>query len=301
MKLLSFASSEGISYGVQTEQGIVDVKASAKAAGLSYSKDIEEVISKGEEGKQEIEAILESSPIFIPEEEIQYAPVVQKSGKIICVGANYKAHAEESNFPIPEYPIYFAKFANSLAGHGEEIVLPDFVDQGDYEVELVAVIGERTHQVSQEQALEKVFGYATGNDLSARKEQFRSGQWLYGKAIDGFAPIGPYLVTADKVADPQNLTLSCWVNGERRQHANTKDMIFPIAEIISDLSQIMTLEPGDLIYTGTPEGVILGMKEKQWLKAGDEIACEVEGLGRLENRLVKVLSKEKKNVAEPSL
>lgn len=301
MKLLSFITSEGISYGVKTEQGVLDVKASAQAASLSYSKDIEELIHKGEEGKQEIEAILAASPIFISEEEIQYAPVVQNTGKIICVGANYKAHAEEANFAVPEYPIYFAKFANSLAGHQEEVVLPDFVNQGDYEVELVAVIGERTHQVSKEEALEKVYGYATGNDLSARKEQFRSNQWMYGKAIDGFAPIGPYLVTADEVADPQNLTLSCWVNGERRQHANTKDMIFPIAEIISDLSQIMTLEPGDLIYTGTPEGVILGMEEKVWLKAGDEIICEVEGIGRLENRLVKVKSKKQKNVEPVSL
>lgn len=294
MKLLSFTTSKGLSYGVNTDQGVVDVKATAKAAGLPVSETIQELISKGEAGRQEIEAVLSASAVIVPEGEYRYAPAVQNPGKIICVGANYKAHAEEANFSVPEYPIYFAKFANSLAAHEEEVVLPEFVDQGDYEVELVAVIGEQAHQVTQEQALDKVYGYATGNDLSARAQQFRTNQWMFGKAIDGFAPIGPYLVTAEEVPDPQNLTLSCWVNGERRQHANTKDMIFPLAEIISDLSQIMTLEPGDVIFTGTPEGVILGMEEPVWLKAGDEIVCEVEGLGRLENRLVGVKSREEK-------
>lgn len=297
MKLLSFITSNGLSYGVKTDQGVVDIKATAETAGLPVSKNIEELIAKGEAGRQELEAVLLASAVVVPEEEFRYAPVVQNPGKIICVGANYKAHAEEANFSVPEYPIYFAKFANSLAAHEEEVVLPEFVDQGDYEVELVAVIGETAHQVTQEEALSKVYGYATGNDLSARSQQFRSNQWMFGKAIDGFAPMGPYLVTAEEVADPQNLTLSCWVNGEVRQQANTKDMIFPIAEIISDLSQIMTLEPGDVIYTGTPEGVILGMKEPVWLKAGDEVVCEVEGLGRLENRLVGVKSRKEETVS----
>ncbi|MGI2328649.1 fumarylacetoacetate hydrolase family protein [Planococcus sp. YIM B11945] len=288
MKLVSFYSTNGLSYGVKTKDGLVDVQATAAKAGVPVSKDVEEVIAKGKEGLREVESVLSYAPVVVPEEEILYAPPVQNPGKIICVGANYRAHAKEADFPIPEFPIYFAKFANSLAAHEEEVVLPEFVDQGDYEVELVVVIGQKTHQVSPFEALERVFGYATGNDLSARKEQFRSNQWMFGKAIDGFAPLGPHLVTADEVPDPQNLTLKCWVNGELRQHANTKDMIFSVATIISDLSQIMTLEPGDVIYTGTPEGVILGMEHKEWLKNGDEIVCEVEGLGRLENRLVKV-------------
>lgn len=295
MKFLSFYSAGKLKYGVKTENGVVDVLATAAQAGLPISSSIEEVIDKGERGLKEVEAVLSKVPVLVSEEEINYAPVVQSPGKIICVGANYRAHAEEANFSVPDFPIYFAKFANSLAAHQEEVVLPEFVDQGDYEVELVAVIGKKTHQVSPEEALSKVFGYATGNDLSARKEQFRSNQWLFGKAIDGFAPLGPDLVTADEVPDPQNLNLKCWVNGELRQNANTKDMIFSVATIISDLSQIMTLEPGDVIYTGTPEGVILGMDPKVWLKNGDEIACEVEGLGRLENRLVNVKSLETVN------
>ncbi|MCS0543053.1 fumarylacetoacetate hydrolase family protein, partial [Aeromonas veronii] len=147
------------------------------------------------------------------------------------------------------------------------------------------VMGKQAKNISQEEALDYVFGYATGNDISARDLQTRTNQWTYGKAIDQFAPIGPYLVTAEEVSNPQNLELKCWVNGELRQNSNTELMIFSIAEMISDLSQTMTLEPGDVIFTGTPEGVILGMKEKIWLKPGDEMVCEVEGLGKLVNRI----------------
>ncbi|MGH3386835.1 MAG: fumarylacetoacetate hydrolase family protein, partial [Nocardioidaceae bacterium] len=214
------------------------------------------------------------------------APAVPDPGKIICVGANYRKHAQEAGLPIPEHPIYFAKYNNSLVGHAADVVLPAVTEQGDYEVELVAVIGRPAHRVGTADALDYLFGYATGNDLSARELQMRSSQWTYGKAIDGFAPLGPYLVTADEVPDPQQLALRCWVNDELRQESNTADMIFSVAELVSDLSQIMTLEPGDVIYTGTPEGVILGMQEPSWLQVGDEVACEVEGLGRLVTYLV---------------
>ncbi len=188
--------------------------------------------------------------------------------------------------PVPEQPIYFAKYANSLAGSGEDVAIPSATRKTDYEIELVVVIGRPARNVPTEQALDHVFGYATGNDLSARDLQMRSSQWMYGKAIDGFAPLGPYVVTTDEVPDPQILDLRCWVNGELRQSSNTKDMVFGVAELVSDLSQIMTLEPGDVIYTGTPEGVILGMAEQVWLQAGDEVVCEIENLGRLVTRLV---------------
>jgi 2-keto-4-pentenoate hydratase/2-oxohepta-3-ene-1,7-dioic acid hydratase in catechol pathway len=204
---------------------------------------------------------------------------------VICVGANYRKHAIESGLSIPEEPIYFAKYANSLSGHREVIPVPKMAVEVDYEVELVAVMGKPAKNVSVESALDYVFGYAAGNDLSVRELQFRSHQWLYGKAIDGFAPLGPYIVTADEVPNPQNLNLKCWVNGELRQDSNTEDMIFSTAKLISDLSQIMTLQPGDVIYTGTPEGVIMGMEEKNWLQPGDEIVCEIEGLGSLVNKL----------------
>ena len=188
--------------------------------------------------------------------------------------------------PVPEQPIYFAKYPNSLSGSGADVAIPAATSKADYEVELVVVMGRPGRKVTPEQALDHVFGYATGNDLSARELQVRTSQWMYGKAIDGFAPLGPYVVTTDEVPDPQVLDLRCWVNGDLRQSSNTKDMVFGVAELVSDLSQVMTLEPGDVIYTGTPEGVILGMAEQVWLQPGDEVVCEIENLGRLVTRLV---------------
>ncbi|WP_409304857.1 fumarylacetoacetate hydrolase family protein [Peribacillus sp. SCS-155] len=281
MKLLSFYDSNEIKLGVKTEGGIVDVQSAAEKAGIPAPNTILEVITQGPEALASLKEIVAASKDPVPEEQVKYAPPIHNPGKIICVGANYRKHAEESGLPIPEYPVYFSKFINSLAGNRQNVEVPSFAQQVDYEVELVVVIGKPAKRVSPEQALDFVFGYAAGNDLSVRELQFRSNQWLYGKSLDGFAPLGPYIVTSDEVSNPQNLQLKCWVNGELRQDSNTADMIFPVARLISDLSQIMTLEPGDIIYTGTPEGVILGMQEKNWLKPGDEVVCEVEGLGRL--------------------
>lgn len=285
MKFVSFQSADGVKLGVVTDKGIVDVRAVAEKAGLNTPSTIEEVIASGETAINQIQQVLSQSNEFIDETEITYAPAIQKPGKIICAGANYLAHVAESNINVPEFPIYFPKYQSSLAAHNEAIVPPSISKQIDYEVELVAVIGKQAKNISQEEALDYVFGYSVGNDLSARELQFRGLQWMYGKAIDKFAPIGPYLVTADEITDPQDLNIKCWVNEDLRQSSNTKHMIFPIAEMISDLSKIMTLEPGDVLFTGTPEGVILGREDKVWLKAGDEIVCEVEGVGRLVNRL----------------
>ena len=285
MKFVSFQSADGVKLGVVTDKGIVDVRAVAEKAGLNTPSTIEEVIALGETAINQIQQVLSQSNEFIDETEITYAPAIQKPGKIICAGANYLAHVAESNINVPEFPIYFPKYQSSLAAHNEAIVPPSISKQIDYEVELVAVIGKQAKNISQEEALDYVFGYSVGNDLSARELQFRGLQWMYGKAIDKFAPIGPYLVTADEITDPQDLNIKCWVNEDLRQSSNTKHMIFPIAEMISDLSKIMTLEPGDVLFTGTPEGVILGREDKVWLKAGDEIVCEVEGVGRLVNRL----------------
>lgn len=285
LKFVSFQSVDGVKLGIATEKGVIDVRKAAETAGIDAPITIDEVIAAGENGLNQLQQVLAKTEEFLAEAEIQYAPAVQSPGKIICSGANYRAHVEESNLNIPEFPIYFPKYQNSLAAHNEAITPPSVTQQVDYEVELVAVIGKKAKNVSQEEALDYVFGYTVGNDLSARELQFRGLQWMYGKAIDKFAPVGPYLVTADEIPDPQNLDLKCWVNGDLRQSSNTQHMIFPIAEMISDLSKIMTLEPGDVLFTGTPEGVILGREEKIWLKAGDEIVCEVAGVGRLVNRL----------------
>lgn len=285
MKLFSFKTSDGIKLGIKSDKGMVNVEATAAKTGIAAPLTIDEVMASGQKGTEQLKNLCSQEAVFIEESGISFVPAVQNPEKIICIGANYRAHVEEANLDIPEYPIYFPKYRNSLAAHGEEIIPPADTEQVDYEVELAVVIGEQAKNITEEDALNYVFGYAIGNDLSARDLQFRSIQWLYGKAIDQFAPIGPYLVTADEVPDPQHLDIKCWVNGELRQSSNTKQMIFPVAQIISDLSKVMTLEVGDVIFTGTPEGVILGMDEKNWLKPGDEVVCEIEGLGRLVNRL----------------
>ena len=197
--------------------------------------------------------------VVIDEEDLEWGPCVTRPHKIICVGLNYRKHADETNAPYPEVPILFNKFDNTLTGHQSEIAIPAVTNELDYEVELGIVIGKKTKNVSKEEALSHVFGYCTVNDLSARDLQMRTHQWLLGKTCDDFSPAGPYLVTADEVGDPNNLSLKTYVNDEVRQDSNTSDMIFSCAEIVSYISQHMTLAPGDLILTGTPEGVVFGL------------------------------------------
>lgn len=287
MKMLSFHATDGLRLGIRTDAGVVDVRRAAEATGRSAPASVREAIAGGADALRRLEDLLAENAVEpLAESGVRFAPAVPDPDKIICVGANYLRHAKEAGIPVPEVPIYFPKYENSLSAHRDEVVLPDVTQRGDYEVELVAVIGRETRNVDPGTALDHVFGYATGNDLSARELQQRSSQWMYGKAIDGFAPLGPYVVTADEVPDPQALDLRCWVNDELRQDSNTRDMIFPVADLVADLSRIMTLKPGDLIYTGTPEGVALGMAEPRWLQVGDEVACEVQGLGRLVSYLV---------------
>ena len=290
MRILSFHAPDGdVRLGVETERGVVDVRAAAEAAGLPAPVTARALIAGGEASRAQLDRVLASAggtPHTVAAEGLRHAPVVADPDKVICVGANYRKHSEEAGLPVPDEPIYFAKYRNGLSGHGDDVAIPAVTKKVDYEVELVAVIGRPARRVGVANALDHVFGYATGNDLSARELQMRTSQWMYGKAIDGFAPLGPYLVTADEVPDPQDLELRTWVNGELRQESNTKDMVFSVAELVSDLSQIMTLEPGDLIYTGTPEGVILGMKDQTWLQGGDQVVCEVGGLGRRMTNLV---------------
>ena len=216
----------------------------------------------------------------------KYLPPIPNPGKILCIGLNYRKHAEETGAAIPTTPVLFSKFLNTVAAPDEDVPLTDAATQYDYEVELAVVMGETTKRASAADALNSVFGYATANDLSARDLQNRTSQWLLGKTMDKFMPIGPYLVTADEVGDPQKLAIRTWLNGELRQNSNTDDMIFPVAELITYISRHFTLEPGDVIITGTPEGVILGMAEKRWMTPGDVVEVEVEGLGKLRNRMV---------------
>ncbi|MFC4012429.1 fumarylacetoacetate hydrolase family protein [Nonomuraea purpurea] len=209
------------------------------------------------------------------------APIA-RPGKIVCIGLNYSDHAAESGQDVPAEPVVFMKAANTMVGPDDEVLVPRGSVKTDWEVELAIVIGKRARYLeSREEALGVIAGYAISNDVSEREFQLeRGGQWDKGKSCETFNPIGPWLVTADEVGDPQNLPLRLWVNGELRQDGDTKNMIFDVAEVVRYLSQFMVLEPGDVINTGTPAGVAMGMPGQPYLRAGDMMELEIEGLGR---------------------
>ena len=208
---------------------------------------------------------------------------IDRPGKIICVGLNYRDHAEEQGTDLPTAPLLFAKWGNTLIGPGEPIAIPPIVTKCDYEAELGVVIGARVRDVSAENALEAVAGYICVNDVSARDLQFADGQWTRGKSPDTFCPVGPALVPRDQIADPQTLGIRAILNGETVQESTTGNMVFGVAEIIEYVTRTITLEPGDLIATGTPAGVGAFRKPPLFMKPGDEITIEIDGIGSLTN------------------
>jgi 2-keto-4-pentenoate hydratase/2-oxohepta-3-ene-1,7-dioic acid hydratase in catechol pathway len=293
LTLLTFREGGTDRLGVKTERGILDVARAGQLLGMYAPSTLDDLLQQ-EDGPS-VQAVVEAAatnaaaaPAFRAEDDLEYGPLVRRPDKIVCVGLNYRKHAEEVGAAIPAYPVLFNKFNASLNNHLGTVTLPvDLATQFDYEVELVIVMGRTASRVGEADALAYVAGYATGNDFTARDLQNgRGGQWMVGKALDGFAPIGPYLVTADQV-DPDNLTIECRVNGETRQSSTTADFIFNTRQMVSYISQYFTLVPGDLIFTGTPAGVIQGLPpaRRQWLKPGDELACSVRGLGELVFRL----------------
>ena len=208
---------------------------------------------------------------------------IDRPGKIICVGLNYRDHAEEQGVDLPTAPLLFAKWNNTLIGPGEPIVIPPIVTKTDYEAELGVVVGSQVSRVSAENALEAVAGYICVNDVSARDLQFADGQWSRGKSPDTYCPVGPHLVPREEISDPQNLAIRATLNGETMQDSTTANMVFGVAEIIAYVTQTITLEPGDLIATGTPAGVGAFRDPKVFMQPGDEITIEIEGLGSLTN------------------
>lgn len=293
MKLVTIRKPGGETPGIVTERGIIDV-VEAKTV-LNDSLDFELPASAADfflnaldylPALRKLVDMSVSEPFLYKEEDLELGPVVPSPGKIICIGLNYRQHAIEAKLALSSTPVLFSKFQNAVAAHGDDVPLPDNATQYDYEAELVVVMGKRASFVSEADALDYVLGYCNGNDVSARDLQTRTSQWLLGKTLDKFMPIGPYLITADDIPDPQNLQIRSWLNGELRQDSNTSDMVFSVREIISYISQYFPLESGDIIATGTPEGVILGKENPQWMKPGDMVTVEVEGLGKLENRMV---------------
>jgi 2-keto-4-pentenoate hydratase/2-oxohepta-3-ene-1,7-dioic acid hydratase in catechol pathway len=208
---------------------------------------------------------------------------ISRPGKIVCVGLNYLDHAQEGGMDLPKAPLLFAKWPNTLIGDGETIVLPPESKEVDYEAELGVVIGTTAKRVSEADALDHVEGYICLNDVSARDMQFGDGQWTRGKSLDTFCPVGPRLVPREEIADPQQLGIRCVLNGETMQDSTTSQMIFSVAEIIAYVTQVITLQPGDLIATGTPAGVGVFKDPKVLLKDGDEVSIEIDGLGTLTN------------------
>jgi 2-keto-4-pentenoate hydratase/2-oxohepta-3-ene-1,7-dioic acid hydratase in catechol pathway len=283
----------GYGLGIRTERGILDVAAAEQEFRENAPTTIDAVF-KGEGDVNGLKRLLDKASAsaaaarhFIAVDKAAFGPCVTNPEKIVCIGLNYRRHAAETGNPVPKQPILFNKFNTALNYHGGSInVTEEDAQRFDYEAELVIVLGRQARNVSEADAASYIFGYCTGNDFTARDLQSRSSQWMLGKSLDGAAPMGPWLVTAD-LADGDNLKIECRVNGEVRQSSNTSDMVFNCAQLISYISKYMTLKPGDIIFTGTPEGVIAGYpKDKQvWLKAGDKITTSIEKLGELEFKL----------------
>lgn len=288
MRLVNFWLDSGLRAGAVRGDDVYDLLTIHEATtSTDWEPTPEAVIAHGTAGLPVIARLLAHAD-SVPQArrhrtQVRLGPCVAGPSKIICIGLNYRRHAEEAGMPVPEAPLLFSKFANTLTGDRAVVNIPPVTTQTDYEVELAVVIGRQATAVNQASAREYVLGFATANDLTARDLQFRTSQWLLGKSLDGFLPIGPELVTTDEVPNPQALRLRTWVNGELRQDSSTSDMIFSIDEIVAYVSRHMTLIPGDVILTGTPPGVISGMPEKPWLRDGDLVSVEIEGLGRLSN------------------
>jgi 2-keto-4-pentenoate hydratase/2-oxohepta-3-ene-1,7-dioic acid hydratase in catechol pathway len=279
--------------GIRTPRGIIDVAAAANALGITQAPLTVEDVIAGRGETDTLQKIAEGAPASAIRNEatVEYGPLVANPPKILCVGLNYSAHIAESGSKTPEFPDLFNKFNTSLNRHHGTVNVSGLpATQFDYESELVFIMGKTARNVAESDALAYVYGYTTGNDFSARDLQMRVSQWMTGKTPDDFAPLGPWLVAASQIPDPQALQVQTFVNDETapRQDANTSQMIFSCARIIAYASSFMTLQPGDVIFTGTPSGVILGMpKDNQvWLKAGDRIRTVISMLGELDFQLV---------------
>ena len=294
MRLVTYDSQRKWRSGITVENKIVDAAIAAKAANIHV--DADEISNRmiiqlsPDEQEQLAQAArelarLENQDSYLME-NVYLGPPIPDPDKIICLGLNYLSHAQEAGFKAPEVPILFAKFRNALTGPTGPICLPGLSEEIDYEGELAVVIGRQCKDIPEENALEYVAGYMAFHDVSARDLQFRSGQWLSGKALDTFAPCGPALVI-NEISDPQTLNIVTRLNGQTLQQSNTQHMIFSVARTISYISQLMTLEPGDIIATGTPEGVGFKRTPPIFLKGGDVVEVEIEKIGTLRNPVVR--------------
>jgi len=274
MKLLRFGEAGKEKPGVETVDGRwLD----CSAFGGDWSEDF-----LGNDGISRLAAWLEENSTTCPEvsKETRLGPPLQRPSKLICVGLNYSLHAKESGMEVPTQPILFMKATSSICGPFDPIIIPKGSEATDWEVELAVVIGRKATYVSEEEAMDYVAGYVLHNDVSERDFQLRhGGQWVKGKSADNFAPLGPYLVTKDEIANPHNLRLWLKLNGKMLQDSSTSDLVFNVPQLVSYISQYMSLLPGDIISTGTPAGVGMGFKPPVYLKEGDVVELGIDGLG----------------------
>ena len=284
MKLVTYTTGAGARLGALLGDGVVDL---AEASAGRLPSDMISYLGAGEPAMQLARQLLEGTAAVRPLSEATLLAPVPRPSKIIAIGLNYMDHCREQGHEPPKSPVIFAKFSSAVIGPGATIRWdPALTGQVDYEVELAVVIGRPTRRVSRAEALDAVAGYTICNDVSARDLQFGDGQWVRGKSLDTFCPMGPWLVTRDEVPDPQDLAIRCTLNGEVMQDSTTAEMIFGVAELIEFSSRAFTLLPGDVIITGTPHGVGVFRDPPVFLKDGDEVAVEIEGMGRLSNPCV---------------
>ena len=286
MKLVTFVKDGAYQPGAMVERDGREAIVDLLAVDASLPASIRALLEAGPAALQRAAAAADTADDVLDMADVKLAAPVPNPDKILCIGLNYADHAAESGQPLPDYPIVFSKYSNTVIGSGDAVVLPKVTDQVDYEAELGFVIGKRARYVPEADALDYVAGYLNVNDVSARDYQTRTSQWTMGKSFDTFAPMGPALVTADEVPDPHDLAIRLWIGDETLQESNTQQLIFDVPRLIADLSEVMTLEPGDIVSTGTPPGVGAARTPQRFLRAGDTVNIEIEKLGVLSNPVV---------------
>ncbi|WP_080873365.1 fumarylacetoacetate hydrolase family protein [Oceanobacillus timonensis] len=294
MKLVAYQKEKDENYrvGVVTDSDTVaDVETLSKQFGeKTLPADPTAFYTQGEEHIEALRKIFSKAEGYetLSLQDVHLGMPLGKAKKVICIGKNYQEHVHEMKSDIPDYPVLFAKFDNAIIGPEDAIFYPSITEKLDYEVELTVVIGKTASKVKKEDAFDYIAGYTLANDTSARDMQKRTPQWLQGKSLDHTTPVGPWVVTKEEVDNPHALNIRSYVNGEVRQSSNTEHLIFDIPFLMNFISEIMTLEPGDIILTGTPHGVGMAMEPSGLLQAGDNVTLEVEGIGTMENQVKKV-------------
>ena len=279
MKIIRYRDKSGpVKLCAVKGNGVVDLNESFPA----LSDNTIDLISQWGKFRPEVERIVADSAANLALADVHLLAPVARPGKVMAIGLNYADHIRETGQKMPPHQIWFTKAVTSINGPFDPIELPIASAQVDYEAELVVIVGKRCKHVPKESAADVVFGCCAGNDVSVRDWQMQTTQWVLGKSFDTHAPIGPWIVTADEIGDPHTMGIRCFVNGERRQNSNTENLVFNVYDQIAHLSRAMTLEPGDIIFTGTPGGVGLAMQPPQWLKAGDKVRVEIDRIGSIE-------------------